>query len=49
VHNPFLLEALLSSSIAALHTASGLTAPVNADLRVTATPPPGVRLRVSSR
>jgi predicted CXXCH cytochrome family protein len=49
VHNPFLLEALLSSSIAALHTTYNLTAPANLDLRVTATPPPGLRLRVSSR
>jgi predicted CXXCH cytochrome family protein len=49
VHNPFLLQALLSSSIAALHSTYNLTAPANVDLRVTATPPPGVRLRISSR
>jgi predicted CXXCH cytochrome family protein len=47
VHNPFLLEALLTSSIAALHTASGLSAPLTTDLRVHAKAPPGVR--VSSR
>ncbi|HUK20348.1 MAG TPA: cytochrome c3 family protein [Gemmatimonadales bacterium] len=49
VHNPFLLEALLSASIAALHTASGLTPTVPLDLRIRATPPPGVRVRLSSR
>lgn len=44
VHNPFLLEALLTSSIQALHTTYGLAPPVGVDLRVHATPPPGVRL-----
>jgi predicted CXXCH cytochrome family protein len=44
VHNPFLLEALLTSSIAALHTSYGL-APPRLNLQVQATPPPGVRLR----
>jgi hypothetical protein len=44
VHNPFLLEALLTSSIQALHTSYGLTPPAPVDLRVQATPPPGVRL-----
>jgi len=44
VHNPFLLEALLTSSIQALHTTYGLTPPAPVDLRVHATPPPGVRL-----
>lgn len=45
VHNPFLLEALLTSSIAALHTTYGLPSPP-VDLRVQATPPPGLRARV---
>jgi len=44
VHNPFLLEALLTSSITALQTTYGLTPPIGQDLRVHATPPPGVRL-----
>jgi predicted CXXCH cytochrome family protein len=46
VHNPFLLEALLTSSIAALHTTYGLAPPVNLDLRVRATPPPGLKVSV---
>ena len=44
VHNPFLLEALLTSSIQALHTTYGLAPPAGLDLRVHATPPPGLRL-----
>ncbi len=48
VHNPFLLEALLTSSIAALHTTYGL-APPRLNLQVQATPPPGVQMRVSQR
>lgn len=44
VHNPFLLEALLTSSIQALHTTYGLAPPAGLDLRVHATPPPGVRM-----
>jgi hypothetical protein len=47
VHNPFLLQALLTASIAAMHTTYSLTAPPGTDLRVRATPPPG--LRVSTR
>jgi predicted CXXCH cytochrome family protein len=47
VHNPFLLEALLTSSISALQTTYGLAPPAHQDLRVHATPPPGVV--VSSR
>ena len=47
VHNPFLLEALLTSSIDALHTTYGLPAPPAQFLRVQATPPPGLRTRVS--
>jgi predicted CXXCH cytochrome family protein len=44
VHNPFLLEALLTSSINALHSTYGLpTPPVS--LQVQATRPPGVRMR----
>ena len=49
VHNPFLLEALLTSSIQAMHTTYSLTLPPNFDPRITATPPPGVRLRLSTR
>ncbi len=45
VHNPFLLEALLTSSIDALHTTYGLPSPP-VDLRVQATAPPGVRARI---
>ena len=47
VHNPFLLQALLTSSIAALHSTYSLSAPANMDLRIRATPPP--RLKVSVR
>jgi len=43
VHNPFLLEALLTSSITALKTTYGLAAPP-IDLRVHATRPPTVRV-----
>ena len=46
VHNPFLLEALLTSSIAALHSTYGLAPPANLDLRVQATPPPGLKVSV---
>jgi hypothetical protein len=49
VHNPFLLKALLLSSIDALQTTYGLPAPPNFDPRVPGPLPPGVRLRVSSR
>lgn len=49
VHNPFLLEALLTSSIAALHTSYGLPAPPRLNLQVQATPPPGLRMRASQR
>ncbi|HTM33337.1 MAG TPA: cytochrome c3 family protein, partial [Vicinamibacterales bacterium] len=48
VHNPFLLEALLTSSIAALHTTYGLPSPRNVNLQVQATPPPGVHVRAST-
>ncbi len=44
VHNPFLLEALLSASIQAVAQQYGLTPP-NIDLTVRATPPPGLRER----
>jgi predicted CXXCH cytochrome family protein len=43
VHNPFLLKALLTSSIAAMHSTYGLPSPP-VDLRLPP-PPPGVRLR----
>jgi predicted CXXCH cytochrome family protein len=49
VHNPFLLQALLAQSITALHQSTGFPVPPNADLRVRATPPPGVVSRVSVR
>jgi len=45
VHNPFMLKALLISSISALHTTYGLPSPP-VDLRLPA-PPPGVRLRAA--
>lgn len=45
VHNPFLLEALLTASIQAMHTTYALPAP---PVRMTATPPPGLRLRAGS-
>src|SRR6266511_2560234 len=45
VHNPFLLEALLTSSITALQQTYGLSAPPDVDLRVQAIPPPGLRTR----
>ncbi len=44
VHNPFLLEALLTSSIAAVQQTYGLAPPMRQDLRVQATQPPTVRL-----
>jgi len=44
VHNPFLLEALLTSSIDALKSTYGVAAPPLADLTVHATPPPGLRV-----
>lgn len=49
VHNPFLLEALLTSSISALKQAYGLATPPSLDLTVHATPPPGLRVRTGSR
>jgi hypothetical protein len=49
VHNPFLLKALLTSSIAALHTTYGLPAPPRQMLQVQGPLPPGVRMRVSQR
>lgn len=48
VHNPFLLEALLTSSIQALKSTYALSAPATLDLSVHATPPPGVRMRTTS-
>ena len=49
VHNPFLLEALLTSSIAALHSTYGLPSPPVGNLQVQATPPPSVRMRAGLR
>ena len=49
VHNPFLLEALLTSSITALQQTYGLSAPPDVDLRVQAIPPPGLRTRAIVR
>lgn len=45
-HNPFLLEALMTASIAAVRDEYGLTAPPALDLTVHATRPPGVKLVV---
>jgi predicted CXXCH cytochrome family protein len=49
VHNPFLLKALLTSSIAALHSTYGLPSPPQQNLQVQGPLPPGVRLRASQR
>ncbi len=43
VHNPFLIEALLTASISAVEERYGLSAPSSTELQ--ATPPPGVSLR----
>jgi predicted CXXCH cytochrome family protein len=45
VHNPFLLKALLTSSIAALHNTYGLPSPPVASTQVPGPLPPRVRLR----
>jgi predicted CXXCH cytochrome family protein len=45
VHNPFLLKALLTSSIAALHTTYSLPAPPQEFLQMRGPVPPGVRVR----
>jgi predicted CXXCH cytochrome family protein len=45
VHNPFLLKALLTSSIAALHNTYGLPSPPVRSTQVPGPLPPGVRLR----
>jgi predicted CXXCH cytochrome family protein len=49
VHNPFLLQALLSASITALHQSTGFPVPPAADLSVHATPPPSVLARVRAQ
>ncbi len=49
VHNPFLLKALLTSSISTLHTTYGLPAPPQQFLQVQGPLPPGVRMRASQR
>jgi predicted CXXCH cytochrome family protein len=48
VHNPFLLQALLTASIDAVRSTYGLPAPPNYNTKIWGTVPPGVR-RVSSR
>ena len=45
VHNPFLLEALLTASIQAMHNIYALPVAPN---RITATPPPGLRMAAQS-
>ena len=45
VHNPFLLEALLIASIAAVEDEYGLAAPPGFDPTLRMTPPPGLLLR----
>lgn len=49
VHNPFLLQALLSSSIDAVRTEYGLPAPPSYDTHIVGTVPSSVRPRVSSQ
>lgn len=49
VHNPFLLQALLSASIDAVRTEYGLPAPPNYDTTIRATLPPGIRPRITSQ
>jgi predicted CXXCH cytochrome family protein len=49
VHNPFLLKALLTSSIAAMQNTYALPAPPNQDLQVRGPLPPGVRMRTGLR
>jgi predicted CXXCH cytochrome family protein len=44
VHNPFLLQALLSASIDAVRAEYALAAPPNYDITIRATVPPGVRV-----
>jgi predicted CXXCH cytochrome family protein len=48
VHNPFLLQSLLSASIDAVRSEYGLPAPPNFNVRPQMTLPPGVRPRVST-
>ncbi len=45
VHNPFLLEALLTASIQAVQSTYGLAPEKPIDLAIKATPPPGARVR----
>lgn len=45
VHNPFLLEALLTASIDAVKQAYGLSSPAGSDGTIHATPPAGLRLK----
>ncbi|MGE3616517.1 MAG: cytochrome c3 family protein [Gemmatimonadales bacterium] len=49
VHNPFLLEALLTASISAVRAEYGFPAPPNLDLKVQATMPPGVKFRTGTK
>jgi len=46
VHNPFLLQALLSASIDAVRTTYAVPAPPNYNTTIRATMPPGVRMRI---
>ncbi len=46
VHNPFLLEALLTETIKAIQTQYGVTASQPVDLTVHAAPPPGLRTAI---
>ncbi len=45
VHNPFMLKALLTSSIAQMHSAYALPAPPVRNAQIVGPLPPGVRLR----
>ena len=49
VHNPFLLQALLSASIDAVRSEYGLPAPPNYDTHIVGTVPASVRPRISSQ
>jgi len=48
VHNPFLLKALLTSSIAVMHTEYGLPSPPVGNPQIVSPLPPGIRLRAGA-